>query len=90
MSLLLDPDGTGTPISPHDGERFTLEELQTLVGGDIDLMRTNTGEDTVLVINAVSEYKDLVPNDQATRLWLYSSHGRLFGRVVLCSRQALP
>ena len=38
MARLIKTDGTSTFVKPNKGERFTLEELQALVGGLIEIV----------------------------------------------------
>lgn len=66
---LLKANGKVIDIRPAKGWVFTLEELQRLVGGYIETARTNTGENTVLVVR--EDGHGLPPNARATSLYLY-------------------
>lgn len=66
MSTRLAIDGTMTPFAPKNGVRYTLDELQTAVGGCIEILRLNTGE--ILVMNEEGKQRHLKVNQEATRL----------------------
>jgi len=39
-------------VSPKNGKNFQLSELQTLIGGDIDIMHFFSGEEKYVVFDA--------------------------------------
>jgi len=65
MAILIQPDGTRTPLVPADGHCFTLAELQAAVGGYIELLRLADGG---LVVHEEGRLVGLPPNPTATRL----------------------
>lgn len=66
MNLVLHSDGARTAVHPKDFKKFTLEELQTLVGGYIETVRLTS--DRVLIINENGKYENLPFNESATAL----------------------
>jgi Domain of unknown function (DUF3846) len=66
-ATLLRHDGTQEPITPKNGKYFTLQEMQTAVGGYIDIL--SPPGDVVFVIN--DDGKAQFPkNVRATLLWM--------------------
>lgn len=82
MAHLLLPDGTIQNVSPADGKHFTLEELQTLVGGYIEFDESiKEGYD--LVTNEEAKLLQLPINPQATALYKWTVvNGRI--NDVIC------
>lgn len=59
---------TGESVEVHPkGTRFTLEELQGLVGGTIDMVYLPTGE--IMVINDNGKCEEQDRNEAATQIW---------------------
>lgn len=50
MATLIKTDGTQTVVQPKNGTDFKLEELQTFVGGYIEILHSRS-DDTIMVIN---------------------------------------
>lgn len=72
-------------VFPEDGQEFTLEELQTYVGGSIEIIDIADGR--VMVLNEEGKLNGLPPNMKATALLMKGK--RLFpdivaGDVVVC------
>lgn len=65
MATLILQDGTTLDILP-EGKRFTLSELQKLVGGYIECIRLSDG--SCLVVDEEGKPKGLPINAQATLL----------------------
>lgn len=57
-------DGRIYPVDPIDGESFSLEELQAIVGGLIEIIYLPDGK--IMVLNEEGKYSGLEPNDNAT------------------------
>lgn len=66
MNIVIHSDGARTAVKPKDFKKFTLEELQALVGGYIETV--NLTSDRVLVINENGKFENLPINEQATAL----------------------
>lgn len=65
-NIIIKSDGSQIEVSPKDGERFTLEELQGHVGGYIEII--NLSADKALVINEEGKLLNLPLNQKATAL----------------------
>jgi hypothetical protein len=62
-------------------EEFSLEELQGVVGGLIELCETNTGK--VMVINEEGKLIPLPFNPKATMLYKYNDQDVIMGDVIM-------
>ena len=63
--ILLKTDGTEKVITPK--KRFTLKQLQTFVGGSIDIQSLPDGRE--IVLNDEGKLIGLPINDLATKIW---------------------
>ena len=63
--ILLKTDGTKEDVTPK--KRFTLKQLQTFVGGSIDIQSLPDGRE--IVLNDEGKLIGLPINDQATKIW---------------------
>jgi Domain of unknown function (DUF3846) len=91
MAVVLSPDGTSRALAPANGRAsFTLEELQTLVGGYIQAVPI--GGDKYLVCNEDGKRMSLPPNAAATRA-LHAAGGMpddtVVGEVLIASHAEL-
>lgn len=76
MAKLILPDGSETPVTPANHRKFTLEELQTLVGGPIEILdrwvtqpQSNGIKRRVrLVMHEEGKLEGLAVNPRATQL----------------------
>lgn len=66
MALLMKANGTEETIRPQDGSEFSLEELQRLVGGYIEVVPTPQSKD--LIVNEEGVLKALPVNKKATMI----------------------
>lgn len=81
MAQLIRADGTTEEIKPTDGCKFSLAEMQTLVGGYIELAGTHDGR--ILVLDEEGKLKDKRTNSIATALYKYGSHDQIVGDVIV-------
>jgi hypothetical protein len=65
-ALVMHPDGRTTNITPANGTHYTLEELQTLVGGYIELVPMP--HNRYAVVNEEGQYLNLDFNPRASEL----------------------
>lgn len=65
MAQLLRADGTTQEIKPTKGKMFTLEELQTFVGGYIEAVHLGK---KIMMVNEEGKLQHLPPNKQATNI----------------------
>lgn len=73
-------------VKPVNGKTFTLKELQTYVGGSIEMIFTNIGG-RVFVVNEEGKLRNLEINYLATLLYqrVFKCTDFLVGDVLLCS-----
>ena len=92
-------DGTIEVATHGDGERFTLEELQSMVDGYIERHKLFRGLDeernmlyTIMVLNEDARMKGLPINNAAVSLWSYIKGYPidLFGDVVVMPAKLFP
>jgi Domain of unknown function (DUF3846) len=90
MAILIRTDGWMTRLTPDNGCCFTLDELQHLVGGYIEVAHAR-GRRRLLVLNEDGRRLLLKPNPLATTLHHAAggSSGDLVGDVVLCTWREL-
>jgi hypothetical protein len=81
MATLYRTDGRMEELQPANGVNWSLEELQTLVGGYIEVTRTVDGRFLVLDEEGKLKRKDL--NIFATRLYVYGRHDPIVGDAVV-------
>lgn len=78
MAILITTDGMVTHIQPNNDTDFTLEELQTYVGGFIEIIRLP--KDNILVVNEEGLLQDMQINTYASLL----AQQTIVGNVVYC------
>lgn len=81
MAQLITPDGRVIEVQPLDGKRFTLAELQRIVGGYIEALYLTPGKLTGW-INEDGKRLNLPVNETATLIasTYLAAHGRGFVR----------
>lgn len=84
-------DGQMTQHSPENGKHYTLEELQKLVGGYIQMI--TLPEDMVMVINEEGKMNRLPLNTRATELAVLSGsiypNDFIVGVALICPRRLI-
>lgn len=77
-------------VQPANGTDFTLEEMQAIVGGDIELVFLNETE--IMVVNEEGKINDLAYNSAATRI-LIENHPSvsdyIVGDVLVCDNKQI-
>lgn len=68
-NIIIHSDGTMTAVKPKDFKKFTLEELQSYVGGYIEVI--NLSANKALVVNEEGKLHNLPVNKIATALAQY-------------------
>lgn len=63
MALIITPNYEVTPIEPENG-KFTLEQLQSIVEGYIEIVRI--GEKELMIVNEEGLLRNMEVNDVAT------------------------
>jgi Domain of unknown function (DUF3846) len=87
MATLIPTDGAPRDIAPHAGPAFTLQELQQIVGGYIEMLWAPDGR--CLFLNEDGKRLELPINDAATLLMRrrLTPGDYIVGDVILCTRQ---
>lgn len=87
MATLYKTTGEKVTISPKDGRRFSLEELQLYVGGYVELIRI--GRDNYLVVDEEGTLKGLPLNPGATKIVRQLGYTHIVGDAVYCKEVEL-
>ena len=90
MAKIIKTDGTCQPVQPANGTDFTLEEMQAIVGGDIELVYLNDTE--IMVVNEEGKNNSLDLNREATRVFRKNypdSDDYIVGNVLVCDDEQI-
>jgi hypothetical protein len=91
MATLLRPTGPPEEATPANGKRFTLEGVQRLVGGDVELLEVTpdiyggikvTARDKMFVVREGKLHR-LPFNRVATAIYVHSARDRVFGFALI-------
>ena len=83
MGKLLKTDGTTIEVRPANGTDYTLDELQKLVGGYIEVIPARE-KGYILVINEEGKLENLPYNGRATELADIYLWDYIVGDALLC------
>lgn len=83
MATIYRADGRIETVEPANGTNFTLEELQAIVDGRIEICET-VFTDEILVINEEGKLLGLPINWHATGLYKYGKIDPIVGDVLRC------
>ena len=85
MARLYKTNGEVIEVSPKNNRDFTLEELQSFVEGDIEIINLTT--DKILIVNEEGKINKLPFNELATELWkkYYGRTDYIVGNTLLCN-----
>jgi hypothetical protein len=81
MATLLRSDGTMEVLQPPNGINWSLTELQTLVGGDIEVV--STLDNKYLILDDHGKLKRKPLNIAATRIYKYGRRDVIVGDAVV-------
>ena len=84
MAKIIYCDGTSKHVEPKNGKDFSLEELQSIVGGYIEIHLLNNN--LIMVINEEGKLCDLEYNAVATNEYrrVYATTDWIVGDVLIC------
>lgn len=84
MAKIIYPDGTTETVSPANGKDFSLEELQKMVEGYIEMIHLH---DIVMVINEEGKLNSLPFNENATELYrkAFRTSDFIVGNALICN-----
>ena len=85
MARLYKTNGEVIEVSPKNNRDFTLEELQSFVEGDIEIINFTT--EKILIVNEEGKINKLPFNELATELWkkYYGRTDYIVGNALLCN-----
>ena len=78
-ALYIKANGEKIEVTPHNGVHFSLKELQTFVGGYIEMVLTK--DQQTMVVNEEGRLNNLPVNHQASAMVTY---GPILGDVLVC------
>lgn len=89
MAKIYKMNGEVLNIEPKNGSDFSLEELQGIVRGYIEILPLD--DDEIMVLNEEGKCKNLAINTMATYLlWDAGYHGDyIVGDVLVCKREEI-
>lgn len=90
MAEIIKTDGTRQPVQPANGTDFKLEEMQAIVGGDIELVFLNDTD--IMVVNEEGKVHGLKHNPTATRIFKEnhpSLSDYIVGDVLVCKEEQI-
>ena len=76
-------DGTILEVEPKNKHDFSLEELQRIVGGYIEIL--HIGNDKIMVIDEEGKLKEKPANEAATMFFMQAGYyDTIVGDVLVC------
>lgn len=88
MAIIIKISGEHEAIEPANGKAFTLQELQNVVGGYIELIPIHSGDyaDMLLIVN---EEGLLKPNPQLNEEASKIAGRRIVGQVIIVDKKQI-
>ena len=90
---IIKADGTTIKVEPKNGTDFSLEELNEIVNGYIEIVWFRDGSDQIMVLNEEGKFEGLPYNHQAT---IIAQQGKaisltdnIVGDVLLCHKDLI-
>ena len=87
MATLIKTNGVETNLTPQNKTDFQLTELQKIVGGLIEIVKTKDGR--TMVINEEGKINDLPINQKASELYQYNEFDFIAGDVLICNEKEI-
>lgn len=90
MATIIKTDGYVINIEPKDGKEFSLEEMQTIVSGYIEIVDLHDGN--YMVVNEEGKLKGLAINHVATQIYTNAFPGVydvIVGDVLVCNKHQI-
>ena len=90
MAEIIKTDGTRLSVLPANGTDFNLEEMQAIVGGNIELVFLNDTE--IMVVNEEGKVNGLEHNPTATRIFRENypcESDYIVGDVLVCKDEQI-
>ena len=85
MAKIYKTNGEVVDVTPKNGKKFELEEMQAIVGGYIEIYYVNDNKD-LLIINEEGKIHGLDYNEKATELFrkAYNTDDFIVGNALVC------
>ena len=87
MATLIKSTGEEIEVFPKNKTDFQLTELQKIVGGFIEIVKTKDGK--TMVINEEGKVNDLPINQKASELYPYNEFDFIVGDVLICNENEI-
>jgi len=81
QAFIYKTNGEIIPIMPKQSDEFTLEELQQMVDGHIELVYLSDGR--IMIVNEEGKLNGFEYNEQATKLFDSSNGDYIVGDVIV-------
>lgn len=86
MAILIKADGETKKIYPSNGKRFSLEEMQSCVGGNIEFADTHDKR-FKMIINEDGISYNLPMNFWATNMYPHNKLNSIYGDVLVVKKE---
>jgi len=89
QTMIIKSDSTMKDAKPDNGNKFTLQEMQYIVNGFIEILRSPGGN--YMVVNEEGLLLDLPINKKATAIYREEFGGKdvIVGDVLICSKNQI-
>lgn len=87
MATLIKTNGEEVEVTPKNKKHFSLEELQSFVGGYIELTETTDGRR--MVVNEEGKLSGLPFNAKATQLFVGRNYDSIVGDALVCANKEI-
>ncbi len=89
MAEIIKTDGTRMDAVPANGTDFSLEEMQKIVGGLVEII--DLDEDKCIVLNEEGKIDDLPFNEEATKIFrsYFKTGDYIVGDVLICDNEQI-
>ena len=89
MAEIIKTDGTRTATTPANGEYFTLEEMQTAVGGMVEIIELDDKQS--MILNEEGKLLDLTYNEVVDEIFhrYFNTLDYIVGDVLLCENELI-
>lgn len=84
---IIKTNGRVKSIRPNNLKTFQIKELQTIVDGYIEIVKTR--DNRVMVLNEMAKNKKLPYNEIATNLYVYGKHQTICGDVIVMDKKMI-
>lgn len=91
MALIYRASGDVENVEPKNGTDFSLEELQKIVDGLIEIKFLRDDEGRVMILNEEGKLRNLLYNERATTLYrkFVYEHDFIVGDVLICDKSQI-